>query len=116
MNYEDRVTKEYVEGLLGAMPKIAAGSYVGTGEGGATITFPFVPKLLFLYCGISCGGVVVEDGSFNVISASTSGGTPTGVRIRYTLTDNVFQMFPGQGMEHFGMNAKDYLYTWVIIG
>ena len=53
MNYEDRVTKEYVEGLLAGMPKIVFGSYVGTGEYGAehptSITFDFTPKVVLLF-------------------------------------------------------------------
>ena len=54
MNYEDRVTKEYVENALAnAGAKIVVGSYVGTGEYGAehptSITFDFTPKLFFLF-------------------------------------------------------------------
>lgn len=54
MNYEDRVTKEYVEGLLAGCGncKIFAGSYVGTGTYGesnpTSLTFPFTPKLIFV--------------------------------------------------------------------
>ena len=53
MNYEDRVTKEYVEGLLAGGVKIATGSYVGTGEYGAEhpshLSFPFAPKAVWVY-------------------------------------------------------------------
>ena len=54
MNYEDRVTKEYVEGLLvnAGMPKIATGSYTGTGRYGAgnpnSLSFDFEPKMLIV--------------------------------------------------------------------
>ena len=52
MNYEDRVTKEYVEGLLAGMPKVYAGTYIGTGTCGpshpTSITFPFTPKLVII--------------------------------------------------------------------
>ena len=52
MNYEDRVTKEYVEGLLSGGAKFAFGSYVGDGRYGSSrpnsLTFDFEPKLLFV--------------------------------------------------------------------
>ena len=55
MNYEDRVTKEYIEDTLGSCAKIATGTYTGTGGYGAsnptTLTLPFVPKLLFVLMG-----------------------------------------------------------------
>ena len=53
MNYEDRVTKEYVEGLLSGKAQCAVGSYVGDGKSGpsnpTTITFPFTPKLVLVF-------------------------------------------------------------------
>ena len=60
MNYEDRVTKEYVEGKLAECGncKIYTGSYVGTGTYGEnnpnTLTFPFEPK--FVWVGVSPTG------------------------------------------------------------
>ena len=53
MNFEDRVTKEYLENAIaGAAPKFEFGSYIGTGEYGAehptTITFGFEPKIVFI--------------------------------------------------------------------
>ena len=53
MNYEDRVTKEYVEdAIANAGPKFAMGSYVGTGTHGlnnrTSVTFDFVPKMVFV--------------------------------------------------------------------
>ena len=43
--------------LLGGVPKIATGSYTGTGTYGAdnpcSLTFPFVPKLVAVVCGSS---------------------------------------------------------------
>ena len=54
MNYEDRVTKEYVEGLLAGCGncKIAFGYYIGTGEAGAehpnTLRVNFTPRMLVI--------------------------------------------------------------------
>ena len=54
MNYEDRVTKSYIEDALAGCGncKIAYGSYVGTGQYGAanpnTLTFDFEPKAMFI--------------------------------------------------------------------
>ena len=53
MNYNDRVTKEYVEGLLAGGVKVAAGTYTGTGTYGPdhpnSLTFDFTPKLFLLF-------------------------------------------------------------------
>ena len=54
MNYEDRITKEYVEGLLSGGVKIVTGSWTGNGTYGEehpnVLTFDFEPKLLVLFC------------------------------------------------------------------
>ena len=67
MNYEDRVTKEYVEGLLAGMPKVYAGTYIGTGTYGpgcpTSITFPFTPKLVLLWW-MDCTAAGREDTSY----------------------------------------------------
>ena len=58
--------------LLGGVPKIATGSYTGTGTYGAdnpcSLTFPFVPKLIMLL------GNVGADGSYSPSLGASSGG------------------------------------------
>ena len=54
MNYEDRVTKEYLEtALANAGAKVVTGTYTGTGTYGAsnprTLTFSAPPKLVYIY-------------------------------------------------------------------
>ena len=66
MNYEDRVTKEYVEGLLSGGVKIACGGYTGDGVLTKSITFPFEPMLVFI--GRNAAG---ED--YAVITRETNG-------------------------------------------
>ena len=49
MNYEDRVTKEYVENALaGAGPRIVVGSYVGSGAATRTISLGFTPRAVYV--------------------------------------------------------------------
>ena len=61
MNYEDRVTKSYIEDALGSCARIATGSYVGTGEYGIdhpnSLIFPFTPKIIMLVGDNSNGSV-----------------------------------------------------------
>ena len=55
MNYEDRVTKQYIEdALAGAGAKIAAGQYTGNGAETRTISVGFTPKAVWIcdYAGI----------------------------------------------------------------
>ena len=50
MNYEDRVTKEYVENAVAlAAPKIAGGRYTGTGDEEYTMALGFTPKVVFIF-------------------------------------------------------------------
>ncbi len=58
MNYEDRITKSYLEDALAGCGNctIATGSYTGTGTFGSShptqLTFPFQPKLVCIYSGV----------------------------------------------------------------
>ena len=54
MNYEDRVTKEYLENAIAnAGVKFETGSYVGNGQIGAehpiSLHFSFAPKIVWVY-------------------------------------------------------------------
>ena len=69
MNFEDRVTKEYVEGLLAEMPKLVIGTYTGNGttaDGGGvytqTITLGFRPSVLLI--------VGIVDGSYSALCSN----------------------------------------------
>ena len=90
MNYEDRVTKEYVEGLLSGGAKFAFGSYVGDGAYGfysrSSLTFDFEPKLVIIqgdqgsvgtfHSGIGIGLCMMSYQSF-AINAAWNGNTFT---------------------------------------
>ena len=50
MNYEDRVTKEYVENALAnAGAKVVTGTYTGDGNTTRTIDLGFTPKAVVVY-------------------------------------------------------------------
>ena len=49
MNYEDRVTKSYIEdAIAGAGAKIVMGTYAGDGAASRTISLGFTPKAVLL--------------------------------------------------------------------
>ena len=48
MNYEDRVTKEYIENAIAAKCEIVFGSYAGDGVYPRTIELGFQPKAVIL--------------------------------------------------------------------
>ena len=88
MNYEDRVTKEYVESALAAKCEIVFGSYAGDGASGRSISLGFTPKAVLLFSNwgqtyvlnIGCyGGLFGPGKPLNYSSASViSGGFSVG--------------------------------------
>lgn len=78
MNYEDRVTKEYVEGLL---PQLVWGTYVGNGDSVRTIDLGYRPRLLVVLkwgFGLTegsnvCGGVCTSDYDTNAVTLVDNG-------------------------------------------
>ena len=118
MNYEDRVTKEYVEGLLGAMPKIATGSYVGDGGESVTIEFPFTPKFVVICSDTFSGSNYVKrpGGGF------TTMGTEDSINLRgglcyYTMReDNTFVLTHNGYTARYGLNELGNIYWYFGIG
>ena len=122
MNYEDRVTKEYVEGLLSGGAKIATGSYVGTGQYGSghpnELTFDFTPKLVLLFCGV--GASIWHTGDMNH-TILLWGVTTT---LRYSGSYNNTVSYSGNTISWYTtanftdaqLNANNYEYHYVAIG
>ena len=50
MNYEDRVTKEYIEDALAGKCRIVTGTYEGDNTDGRMIRLGFTPKLVIVVC------------------------------------------------------------------
>ena len=48
MNYEDRVTKEYVENALGSCARIVTGTYTGDGEASQFIDLGATPRAVYV--------------------------------------------------------------------
>ena len=62
MNYEDRVTKEYIENALAnAGSKIVVGTYTGDGEASQFINLGFTPRAVYVCLPYS--STVYQDGS-----------------------------------------------------
>ena len=121
MNYEDRITKEYVEGLLAGMPKVQFGSYVGTGTYGAsnpnTIICGFPPKMvvvqrkdgtaysdrLIVVSGVTSSGI--NGGDTNILCSWSSTGVSW-----YSPCTNQYNA-PG-----YQYNRSGETYCWFAIG
>ena len=117
MNYEDRVTKQYIEdAIANAGVKFAMGSYVGTGTYGSSnrtsITFDFVPKVVML-CG-NCATYKFQSflwfpGVITVQAYGTDLGTPIHLEGK-TLTWFSNTSAAAQ------YNTNDHPYYWLAIG
>ena len=77
MNYEDRVTKEYVENLLSGTPKIAAGRYIGNGAAIRVIGCGFTPKIAIVWR----DGLRMEISNTRVGGAAVSDYSPASVEV-----------------------------------
>lgn len=81
MNYEDRITKEYVENAIGDGLRLITGTYVGDGEETQYIHLGVTPKALGVWkdgCiqyvdGYYLGGVVFPGYSLNGLALSGTG-------------------------------------------
>ena len=122
MNYEDRVTKEYIEGLLSGKAQCAVGSYVGDGKSGpsnpTTITFPFTPKLVLVFTDHNTsltenyqpfriffwGYTATTNYGSNVSTVTFSGNT---MSVCYAGANNIGA---------YQMNGTGDVYTWLAIG
>ena len=114
MNYEDRITKSYLENALAnAGVRIATGSYVGDGTYGknnqTSVTLPFTPKL-FMVCdgntrydvGLWFPGVRYMHGmNSENIDVSQSGNT-----VSWYSTQNATYQY----------NANNCTFHWLAIG
>ena len=117
MNYEDRVTKEYVEGLLANGAKIAYGSYVGDGGTSRTIVFPFPPKLIIMQHAASDQWLAIDlllrdSGKWNVLDFY--GNRVTNYTADYTIDGCTLTIRGSTSAE--GMDGADFRYDYLVIG
>ena len=105
-----------------AIPKIATGSYVGTGSYGAnnpnTLTFDFTPKLVLLYCNsmYSRGIVALVRGEAKYVSRFGSQNCTT---LHLSWTDNSVSWYSDDGANqqfNYDDGADNYRYVYVAIG
>ena len=89
MNYEDRVTKEYLENAIaGAGPQIVTGSYTGNGEATRLIDLGFTPRAVFVispgsgtYLYAPSTGDMIYYGGIAIGTAASPGGVVPAVKI-----------------------------------
>ena len=118
MNYEDRVTKEYLENAIAnAGVKIVTGSYVGNGQTGAehpcSLTFPFPPKMVWIY---QWSGAVMTQ---PILPGMSSAYLYCG-----SMSYNIDVSFEGMELSWYStlenttaqMNGNNTTYYWVAIG
>ena len=116
MNYEDRVTKEYLENALAnAGPKIATGTYYGTGEYGAAtpnrIDCGFAPKLVW----VIPDGAVSLSGTF-IRPASSAVTRYDGVSFAYLYWSNAGVSWYSNQRAEGQLNSGGTTYYWLAIG
>ena len=119
MNYEDRITKEYVEGLIAGMPRVAYGRYTGNGSKTHSLQFDFTPKFVAIIGGangssaVSAGFSVVSEAGGYWASVMTGGGGVTnlsGATGTYSLQNNVLTITTvGDNYSH-NYNGGTYYY------
>jgi len=116
MNYEDRVTKTYIENALAnAGPKIVTGTYTGDGSATRSFSLGFTPKALYVclesggvgssytYCGgLALAGHPVFANQEFVLVEITSGGFTV-----HNKLDNPYCYY---------INANTWVYHYVAIG
>ena len=117
MNYEDRVTKAYIESAIAdGAPKIASGTYTGDGKSQQFISLGFTPRAVLVLTkdglispggGYYYGGLAVTDSpvgynGFNMIRV-----TDGGFIVCYILTAN-------NGT--FCANAENRVFHYVAFG
>ena len=122
MNYEDRVTKEYVENALAnAGLKIATGTYVGTGTCGAehpnSLTFDFVPKLVFVFSDNDSGGQIIWTPGVPRVSSNIR--NPYEYSVITSGSGNTFAWY-SDATDGLGpskqLNLNTFTYRWAALG
>ena len=111
MNYEDRVTKSYLEGLI---PRIVSGSYAGDGAETRTISLGFTPKAVFV---CNSMGVSYSSGYFQGGLAVT--GHPVGDSSRAVLSvvaGGFAVCYAENGAAHYHTNRVNSVYHYLAIG
>ena len=124
MNYEDRVTKQYIENALANAggAKIAYGSYSGTGSYGSgnknSLSFSFQPKLVVISSGLASSGadtLLMLYGQTRAASCGSNGGgnycstSWSGNRVSWYATDS-------NNGAYYQMNVSGFQYYYVAIG
>ena len=87
MNYEDRITKSYIEDALAGKCRIVTGSYTGNNTDGRKISVGFTPKLVIVVCNdylihVAIGsyahyGLQITENGFIVNYRNNNGGCNT---------------------------------------
>ena len=123
MNYEDRVTKEYVEGLLSGKAQCAVGSYVGDGKSGpshpTTITFPFTPKLVLVFQDTNTSLSEAYQPFWTFLwnyTTSTNYGSNNSVVSYPGNTISLYFTGSTENVGQYQMNQIGLTYTWIAIG
>lgn len=117
----DRVTRADINGAFAALDgatRIATGSYVGDGTYGAehrsSITFPFVPKLVFL------GGPTSFSTSYFTIYLPQQGNGVSGYSATYALPNAALSgstlSWYATNSETIQYNKSGFTYNWIAIG
>ena len=107
--------------VLGAMPRIAVGSYVGTGDSGAatpnTLTFDFNPQLIIIAkdidSSIDLGTIMIRGQSHNP-GFGYVGSSSNCLALTLSWTDNSVSWYTGNAGDQ--LNNKGVTYCYFAVG
>ena len=102
MNYEDRITKEYMEGLI---PKIVTGTYTGDGERTQVINLGFTPRVVFA---IGIYGIPMTDNASSIHFGFALDGSPLRYGNSYPAAIEVVENGFSVGMSVPGFTETNY--------
>ena len=121
MNYEDQVTKEYIEAALAnAGPKIVAGTYDGDGSASRFIDLGFTPKAVLV---VDKYGRMNAENTLATVQYWYGGlavsGNPTVSVDNFVLveiTDGGFSVHSGAKSNYYYYRANTGLHYYIAIG
>ena len=118
---EFNANNQKLDTVLGAMPRIAVGSYVGTGTSGAdkpnTLTFDFNPQLIIIAKdaaeSIDLGTIMIRGQSHNP-GFGYVGSSSSCLSLTLTWSDNSVSWYTGNASEQ--LNTKGATYCYFAVG
>ena len=117
MNYEDRVTKEYVENAIaGAGVKLVTGTYAGNNAATRFIDLGFTPKAVLVFTDSGLSATYLS--SFPIVYgglALPDHPSATGGAVVLALSTNGFTVYNNSAVDYVRSNRSGITYYYIAI-